>query len=342
MLERIKITNFRRFRELEVPRTTRINVITGSNNAGKTSLLEAIFLLSSGGNPIGVNIGRDLRGLAEDTQKPAAVREILWKPMFSALDTGTPIEIAAHHTDSGSISVKIALEEAAKTWRKEDAFADPYLVCTFFRDNGQIATSVYRLTDVGIEFMSGQAEIPFTAKILLPYLDTTGSEAAGLLGALRQRKQGDLVLEALRVIEPRLRSIEDNSVSGAPMIWGDIGLSELVPLPVMGGGIVRIASLALAMATVAGGVLLVDEIENGVHHSVLSNVWRVIDDTSRKLGIQVFATTHSYECLQAAASAIEDDDLSIHRLEVNEDESRCVTLDRSQIDGIIEYGMEVR
>ena len=49
MLERIKITNFRRFRELEVSRTTRINVITGSNNAGKTSLLEAIFCCPAAG-----------------------------------------------------------------------------------------------------------------------------------------------------------------------------------------------------------------------------------------------------------------------------------------------------
>ena len=51
-------------------------LFTGNNNAGKTSLLEAIFLLSSGGNPSGVSVGRYLRGLAEDTQKPAAVREI--------------------------------------------------------------------------------------------------------------------------------------------------------------------------------------------------------------------------------------------------------------------------
>ncbi len=220
MLERIHITNFRRFRELEVPRTTRINVITGSNNAGKTSFLEAIFLLSSGGNPSGVNIGRDLRGLAEDTQKPAAVREILWKPMFSALDTGTPIEIAAHHADSGLISVKISLEEDDEIWRKEGAFTDYFLVCTFSRDNGRTATSIYRLTDAGIEFRSKKVKIPFPAKILLPYLDTTGSEAAGLLGALRQQKRGDLVLKALQVIEPRLQSIEDNSASGSPMIWG--------------------------------------------------------------------------------------------------------------------------
>ena len=346
MLERIHITNFRRFRELEVPRATRINVITGSNNAGKTSLLEAIFLLSSGGNPTGVNIGRDLRGLVEDTQKPAAVREILWKPMFSALDTGTSIKIAADHAESGSISVRISLGENGEAWRDADAPASNLLKMQYFRNDEQVADNIYEVDHKGVKFKSKQsrpgATIPFSTRILLPYLGTTGSEAAHLLGVLRQRKRGDLVLKALQVIEPRLQSIEDNSASGSPMIWADIGLSELVPLPVMGGGMVRIASLVLAMATDEGEVFLVDEIENGIHHAVLADVWRVIDDMSTKLGTQVFATTHSYECLRAAASAVEGDDLSIHRLEIDGDETRCVTLDRSQIDGVIEYGMEVR
>ncbi len=345
MLERIHIANFRRFRELEVSRTTRVNVITGSSNAGKTSLLEAIFLLSSGGNPTGVNIGRDLRGLTEDTQKAVAVREILWKPMFSALDTGASIEIAADHAASGAISVKISLEKNVEAWRAEDVPSNDLLTMRYYRDNEEIADTIYHTDDVGVKFKTrsrSDATIPFIAAILLSYLDTSGSEAAFRLGVLRKQKRGDMVLKALQVIEPRLLSIEENSASGSPMVWGDIGLSELVPLHVMGGGMVRIANLALAMSTVEGGVFLVDEIENGVHHSVLSDVWRVIDDASKKLNTQVFATTHSYECLRAAASAIDGDDLSIHRLEVNEDESRCVTLDRSRIDSIIEYGMEVR
>ena len=341
MLERIHIANFRRFRELEVSRATRINVVTGGNNAKKTSLLEAIFLLSSGGNPTGVNIGRDLRGLAEDTQKPAAVREILWKPMFSALDTGTPIEIAAHHTDSGLISVKVSLEKNVEAWRAEDAPSDDLLTMRYYRNNEQIADNIYDADDVGVKFKTrsrSDATIPFIAAILLSYLDTSGSEAAFRLGVLRKQKRGDMVLKALQVIEPRLQGIEENSASGSPMIWGDVGLPELVPLPVMGGGMVRVASLVLAMAMAEGGVFLVDEIENGVHHSVLSDVWRVVDKASRQFGTQVFATTHSYECLRAAASAIEGDDLSIHRLEVNEEASRCVTLDRSQIDSVVEYG----
>lgn len=348
MLERVKITNFRRFRELEVSPATRINVITGSNNAGKTSLLEAIFLLSSGGNLSGVNIGRYVQGLTKDTRSPAVVQRVLWKPMFSALDTGASIEIAADDAAVGAISVKIYFGDPDEGQRKEGASGKQYLVCTFWRGNEEVGKSSHLPDGTDVRFTPGSmardTEIPFSANILPPYLDmdTTSSEPARLLGVLRQRKQGDLVVGALQAIEPRLQSIEENSSSGSPMIWGDIGLSELVPLSVMGGGMVRIVRLALAMAAVEGGVLLVDEIENGIHHSALADVWRVIDDMSKKLGTQVFATTHSYECLQAAASAIEGDDLSIHRLETDEDASRCVTLGRSQIDSVVEYRMEVR
>ncbi len=343
MLERIHITNFRRFRELEVPRATRINVITGSNNAGKTSLLEAIFLLSSGGNLSGVSIGHDL---AEHTQQNVTVRKILWTPMFSALDTGALIEIKAEHSAAGAISVRISLQDKDEALRQEGILRNPYLFSDFLRGDEQAGRTFYRPEGMGIAFapenMARDTESPFDARILLPHSSITGNEAAGLLGGLRQRKRSDLVLRALQAIEPRLQDIEENSVSGAPMIWGDIGLSELVPLSAMGGGMVRIVSLALTMAMTEGGVLLVDEIESGIHHAVLADVWRVIDDMSRDLGTQVFATTHSYECLRAAASAVEGDDLSIHRLEIDGDETRCVTLDRSQIDGVIEYGMEVR
>ena len=61
------------------------------------------------------------------------------------------------------------------------------------------------------------------------------------------------------------------------MIWGDIGLPELIPLPVMGEGMTKIASLVLAIATAKGGIVLVDEIENGLHHSVLPKVWETVD-----------------------------------------------------------------
>ena len=83
-------------------------------------------------------------------------------------------------------------------------------------------------------------------------------------------------MNALRIIEPKLQSIEDNSAGGFPMIWGDIGLPELVPLAMMGEGMTRLARLVLAIASAPGGLVLVDEIETGLHHTVLPDVWRAV------------------------------------------------------------------
>ena len=149
-------------------------------------------------------------------------------------------------------------------------------------------------------------------------------------------------MEALQVIEPRLQSIEDNSSSGAPMIWGDIGLPELIPLSAMGEGMTRIARLVLAISATPDGVILVDEIENGLHHSVLPKVWKVVDTAAKQFNTQVFATTHSFECIEAAHEALGADGFLLHRLEASGTENRCVTYEPEAISAAMRHYMEVR
>ena len=138
------------------------------------------------------------------------------------------------------------------------------------------------------------------------------------LAKLRQQKRDHVLLEALKVIEPRLKSVEENSSSGAPMIWGDISLSELVPLSVMGEGMTRLARLVLGITAAPNGVFLIDEVENGIHHTAMPKVWRVIDSAAKQLNTQVFATTHSHECIRAAQETLGEDDFRLHRLEASD------------------------
>ncbi len=149
-------------------------------------------------------------------------------------------------------------------------------------------------------------------------------------------------LKALRVFEPRLQSIEDNSSSGSPMIWGDIGWSELVPLSVMGEGMTQIARLVLGIASVPDGVVLVDELENGIHHTVLPDVWRVIDEAAKQFQTQIFATTHSLECVIAAQDSLSENRFRLHRLEIADKTSSCITYEPDAIDSAIRHNLEVR
>ncbi|MYG02772.1 MAG: ATP-binding protein [Acidobacteriia bacterium] len=167
-------------------------------------------------------------------------------------------------------------------------------------------------------------------------------EDAVRLGQLRARKKGDLLTKALQVVEPSLESVEDISATGTPMIWGDIGLPELTPLSAMGEGVARIARIVLATSSVPGGVVLVDEIENGFHHSVMKKVWSVVEEAAQLFDAQVIATTHSYECLMAAHEALRDE-WRFHRLDrTKEGSSQCVTFDTERVEAAIRHWLEVR
>ena len=46
-----------------------------------------------------------------------------------------------------------------------------------------------------------------------------------------------------------------------------------------------------------------DELENGIHHTCLTDVWNGIAEAAQLFNVQVFATTHSHECIEAAHAA---------------------------------------
>ncbi len=127
------------------------------------------------------------------------------------------------------------------------------------------------------------------------------------------------------------------------MIWVDVGLREFVPLPAMGGGMTHIAHLVLTAATAQGGVMLVDEIENGLHHSVLPDVWRVVEKVAEQFSVQIFATTHSFECLEAAQEAIGPDGFRLYRLETADDgTNRCLSYSPAAVGAAFRHNIEVR
>ena len=365
MFERMAIKNFRVFRDLNVEKLGSINLFTGQNNVGKTTLLEAMFLLSGAGDPRLVISSNVLRSSADGNGvQPAAP---YWKELFANLDISKAITLAATHRSLGELLLKVepGLPQEVTSISPTNGNGNPPSATTnvpderslsfsFSRKGEQAAHGSIRLSGSGFEVSRPMVDVPFPATILVSRSGST-QEYAVLLGKLRRKKRGDLLLEALRIVEPKLQSIEDNSASGTPMIWGDVGLPELVPLPVMGEGMTRIARIVLAISSTPNGLVLVDEIENGLHHSVLENFWRVVETAARQFDVQVFATTHSFECVQAAHRALvnpasatganeaaQSDAFCLHRLELRDNEVRCVTYSADAIAGAIEHGLEVR
>ena len=348
MLTQLKIRNFRGFQDLTMDSLKAINLIAGENNTGKTSLLEAVFLLSAAGNPrLGIN-SIVLRGFEGEKILPEAV-ETFWKQLFFGLDVGQSIEIKGNHTEHGSLALKISSEQQtsadipldrAERVSATNQMGYPSLVFRYLDpSSGTLIKSLIRMKEGKFEVHQPATNILLPSVILLSQSrDPQGD--AHRLAELKQRKQGEVVLEALQIIEPKLKSIEENSSGGAPMIWGDVGLSELIPLAAMGEGMNRIARIVLTITVPKGGIVLIDEIENGLHHSILLAVWRYIDKLAQKFDTQIIATTHSRECVRATQRAsLDPDRFRYHRLEKG---NYRVTYDPEVLEAAFEHNFEIR
>ncbi len=132
---------------------------------------------------------------------------------------------------------------------------------------------------------------------------------------------------------------------GAPAWVRLAGDRQRQPLGSLGDGATRLLSLGLHLAASRGGVLLVDEIDTGLHFSVMAKMWQLVIGTARRLDTQVFATTHSEDCVRALAEAAEKDpeaaaDISLHRIDPGETETMRYSADR--LIGAIEHHIEVR
>jgi predicted ATP-dependent endonuclease of OLD family len=106
----------------------------------------------------------------------------------------------------------------------------------------------------------------------------------------------------------------------------------------------RMLAMAIAITQCKGGVLLVDEIDTGLHYSVMSRMWGLIYKTAEKLDVQVFATTHSQDCVRSIAELCQQEEeskaISIHRIEKDRGES--VRYSPTEIVAAAENNVEMR
>jgi AAA15 family ATPase/GTPase len=162
-------------------------------------------------------------------------------------------------------------------------------------------------------------------------------------------EQGRLktLIEALQILDPRLCRLTLLLKQKIPVIYADIGIGTRIPLQMMGEGVMRLTKLVIGIASAPGGLVLMDEVENGLHYSVMKRVWSALAAAARAADAQLFATTHSWECLTAAHAAFSESeayDFRLQRLERlrDTDDIRAVTLDQESLQAAIEGGFEVR
>jgi AAA15 family ATPase/GTPase len=113
----------------------------------------------------------------------------------------------------------------------------------------------------------------------------------------------------------------------------------------MGEGIGRLLTLLLAIVSSENGVVMLDEIETGLHYSAMQGVWTALAQAARKANVQVFASTHSWECFKAAHDSFaesEQYDLRAHRVDRTDGTVSATTYDQEMIETALMHGLELR
>jgi predicted ATPase len=159
---------------------------------------------------------------------------------------------------------------------------------------------------------------------------------------------GEERLEVLmRKVEPRVRRIRFAKLAKAqhPLVYVDLGLSTSVPITQMGQAFNRLFRIYIAVIASKAQVLLIDEIENGIFSDLMPKIWVGLMELCAREGVQIFATTHSRECVmaaQAASQARGQDDLALFRLQRVKDEIEAIRLGGEHLELAAEMGLEVR
>jgi AAA15 family ATPase/GTPase len=318
VLTEIKIQNFRGFKDLTIGPLKRVNLIIGQNNNGKTGVLEALALLLAQPLQAAGNLPQLFRVTGGDQI------ENFWKWIIYNKDAKRFAFIRGKLEDGQECGVTLTGDSPPAGFLEQ-----------------QLATKLGTLflwaTDdkMSVELKA----VSFSTRPADPTQDAIDYNRVVL-------KRGKRQVEAmLRTVEPRLETIETLQTGKEPLLYADVGLSEMIPVTQMGQGFNRLLDIYSEIVAAEANVLLIDEIENGIHHSVMPTIWAGLFNAAQEVGIQIFATTHSWECVLAADQAAREQEpyaLNLIRLDRVDDNIKATIIDQDGLGTAKELHWEMR
>ena len=306
MFSNIYIKNYRGLRSAEIKGLSQINLLFGKNNCGKSSVLESIFLISGQSNPTLPVTVNNMRGISSFSEQAMTID-------FYGSDPENKISIVAEGDVRRELTVEMIRSDShdvslenLHSGKSDEALLD-YGLKSHYKLNGNNTqyNSEIRLSKnksskgrVGIDkryketllsqfIPSGFLQIPITDKFA---------------NIVKNKQEGE-ILETLRIIEPRIKDIQ--LVGSEIMV--DIGMSRRLPINVLGDGIRKLLCIILAIFECANGILIIDEIDNGLHFSVMKNLWSTIFSAAIRNNVQLFISTHSVDMIKGLADCLSED-----------------------------------
>ena len=328
MLNRIHLTHFKGFTNTQIGPLRKVNLILGGQNVGKTSLLEAVHgcanrCMDDLGGVFRQAEGNDVRRFAESVLGSKDWRVDTWWGPRTGIENEQRYMGAIPSTAAfGTIDIqgkKLSLASNTSSFSTKYVHAslyEPFIQCT--------ATSIP-------VHLSGQQLM------------------RDLYGAALKRKSKQALIQLLQAIEPRLNSLDDISLDGEQRLCADLkDHIEIMPVQQLGHGFNRLIFLYASLLSTNSDLMLIDEVENGIHYSALPVLMRGIQQVALNHNVQTLMTTHSWDCIRAACETFAErpEDFQLIRLERVKDgqssNTKAVCIPTEQALRMVQNDMELR
>lgn len=349
----IRLSNFSaiRYRGIDgvsLPQLSKANLITGANGVGKTALIEAMWLFTGRHNPgllWNANIQRS-SGSALDPVSRLTDGELEIHGVENGKNHSVKFVFSKVDGTLPSPGIDDTLKKSAKNLPPVVGLIHTYL-------DGKLVskdTNGIQLTPMGsvlLQSLEAPAGRPGCVIETQKFQHETPTEYLQRYSSLVREGYKRELVKALDMVTKGADDIEilaDNS--GESYLSVVIKGQKPLPLHDLGGGAVRLVRLLLGFSAARDGLLLSDELENGIHHTVHRELWSRVQQWMEQWNVQFVATTHSGELIDAAIEAFADkpEDLSIHKFfrNGNKGPAQVATFTGDALVGARDLNLEVR
>jgi len=334
MLDSLEIRNFKNLKNFRIDKLERVNLFTGKNNTGKSTILEAVGLFASKCDSNFIyrllaerGEGYSLSNRSQNSpDQNLKILSSLFTNRFVGFNPGDSISIGSFENTlfgnnlSPANSVRLRfVKYIDESVEETDGNSLPNIISKRIVINGEVDDkNIDYSYSIGMEIKIGDNSYirPLSrimTKTILRGFETSDnyqfiksnsfdSEINGKLwDSITLTEKEGFVIEALQIIEPKVERIAfiGENLKERSAVIKLAGNENVLPLRSMGDGINRVLTMILAIVNSDNGYVLIDEFENGLHYSVQKKLWEIIFILSQKLNVQVFATTHSGDCIFA-------------------------------------------
>lgn len=353
MIKLFEVDNFRSLKGLQLSNLSRVNIFVGRSASGKTAALEAIRIALAGTPSAALQVNSQ-RGVPVFMQ-PNPQQDIFaaqWGSLFNNYDLARSITFKLTDDQDRYTSLKVYFDQTKPiTPAIQPSFVasvpTTIIPLAFERTSleGKQDTLYATINQQGHFQLDQGQELRASAEFFISNWQSNAPQVASWFSQISINDQTKDIVNLICKQFPEIKDLSIQAPTQFPLLYATLTFGgRKIPISLVSSGINKFISLILAIKIFKGGVVLIDEIENGIYYQMFPALWEAIYQSAVENNTQLFLSTHSWECLKAAVPLIEkhSDDFSLFQVFQDQGVTKAASVSGADAAAAIDSDVEIR